>query len=118
LEYIELGQPNENPPDKFDSQFEQDVTTVLREKGLNVWTQYPSANFFIDLVVSDGENSIAVECDGPYHDESQSQIIHDAERQKILERAGWQFIRIPYRLWQQRQDLMTEKIYTLLQQIK
>lgn len=116
LEYIEKGAFNENPPDKFDSKFEQDVAEELRTRGLNVWTQYPSANFLIDLVVSDGKNSIAVECDGPYHDESQSQIIHDAERQKILERAGWQFVRIPSRLWYQQKEEMVEKVITLLHQ--
>ncbi len=118
LEYIESGLPNENPKDKFDSQFEQDVTGALREKGLDVWTQYPTANFLIDLVVSDGQNSIAVECDGPYHEETQLQIVQDAERQRILERAGWQFVRIPYRLWQQQKELMLDKVTKLLEQSK
>lgn len=116
LEYIESGLPNANPPDKFDSKFEQEVAEAFRARGLNVWTQYPSANFFIDLVVSDGKNSVAVECDGPYHDESQSQIIRDAERQRILERAGWQFVRIPSRLWTQQQDVMVKRVLTLLNQ--
>lgn len=116
LEYIEGGTFNENPSDKFDSKFEQDVAEELRTQGLNVWTQYPSANFIIDLVVSDGKNSVAVECDGPYHNESQSQIIRDAERQKILERAGWQFVRIPSRLWYQQKNEIVEEIIALLNQ--
>ena len=45
------------------------------------------------MVVSDGKNQLAVECDGDrYH--PAEQIPNDLARQAVLERAGWRFVRI------------------------
>lgn len=101
--------------DKFDSYFEQDVAETLIKLGFSVWPQYESAGFFIDLVVGDGKNYIAVECDGPTHFElEEKQNYKDIWRQEILQRAGWRFIRIPYRSWELDRDGCIRKIEDLL----
>lgn len=88
---------------QVDSQFEADVATALRERGLRVLHQYPACGFSIDLVAEREEDQVrvAVECDGErYHlDEHGLLKIEDIERQAILERAGWHVVRLPYRKW-------------------
>ena len=53
------------PRDVFESKFEEQVAQALERSGFKVWPQYEAAGFYIDLVVYDGKNWIAVECDGP-----------------------------------------------------
>lgn len=111
----------ENPPvdtiprDIFDSKFEEQVARALELAGLKVWPQYQAAGFYIDLVVGDGKNWVAVECDGPTHFEmKEGQNFYDVWRQGILERAGWKFLRIPCREWERDSDKQIEKVKTLL----
>ncbi len=76
-----------------DSPFEQLVLQRLVAAGYRVRTQYPVGAYRIDLVVEGQKRRLAVECDGERwhtHDELQ----HDLERQAILERLGWVFVRI------------------------
>lgn len=102
---------NTVPQDKFDSKFEKEVADELSQLGLMVWPQFEAAGFFIDLVVGDGKKYIAIECDGPSHyDLKDRQNYHDVWRQGILERAGWRFVRIPYRRWEQDRQSELEKI--------
>ena len=48
----------------------------------------------LDLVAVCGGRSVAIECDGERWHSGESKIREDMERQTILERLGWQFIRI------------------------
>lgn len=41
-----------------------------------------------------GEKKIAIECDGELYHSGYEKIKEDMERQSILERLGWRFIRI------------------------
>lgn len=107
----------ETSPDKtlaiseFDSKFEQDVAKTLQMKGYKVWPQYESAGFYIDMVIGDGENFIAIECDGPTHfNHDERNNYEDIRRQRILERAGWRFFRIPLRDWERDREGILEKI--------
>jgi len=100
----------------FDSQFEKQVAQALEREGMKVWPQFEAAGFSIDLVVGDGKNWIAVECDGPAHfDMEKHQNFYDVWRQGILERAGWRFIRISSREWEHDSDAQIEKIHQFLQ---
>ena len=72
----------------------------LRSSGYRVFTQYESAGFNIDLVVSDGRRSLGVECDGPRHFlPDGTQKPDDVARHLLLKRAGWELVRIPYYGW-------------------
>ncbi|NEW82481.1 MAG: AAA family ATPase [Mariniphaga sp.] len=85
-----------NQPEPFDSWFEVDVFNDIVNKGYSVKPQYEVAKgkYRIDLVVffPDG-TKIAIECDGDkWHGAEKYQ--DDMMRQKVLERVGWQFIRV------------------------
>jgi len=70
-------------------------------------------------VVGDGEDFIAVECDGPSHyDLDTKQNYHDVWRQKILERAGWRFARISYYEWENAREKCIERITSNLAKLK
>jgi len=79
---------------KTDSPFEKKVLRRLRKEGYRVTPQWEVGAYRIDLVVegSDG-TKLAVECDGErYH--PPEKLEEDMERQAILERLGWIFVRI------------------------
>jgi very-short-patch-repair endonuclease len=75
------------------SGFELAVFDALVKRGYQVIPQVESSGFFIDMVV-EGENDrrLALECDGDqYH--GPEKWAEDFGRQRVLERAGWQFWR-------------------------
>ena len=76
-----------------DSVFEKLVLQRLIAAGYRVHPQWPVGARRIDLVVEGLTKRLAVECDGEkWH--TPEQLQHDLERQSILERLGWVFIRI------------------------
>ncbi len=83
-------------PDPFESWFEVDVYNDIVTNNYSVIPQYEVAKgrYRIDLValLSNGVK-IAIECDGDkFHGAAQFQ--NDLMRQRVLERCGWQFVRI------------------------
>jgi very-short-patch-repair endonuclease len=82
----------------FESQFERDVFEVISAKGFHVRTQVcvgdpVNHRYRIDLVVEGMQGRLAVECDGDqWHGPQRYE--QDMARQRDLERAGWQFVRI------------------------
>jgi hypothetical protein len=63
------------------------------EDHFRVLPQYKVGSYRIDLVVVGTGKRLAVECDGErYHGSEKLQ--EDMERQAILERLGWQFVRV------------------------
>jgi very-short-patch-repair endonuclease len=78
---------------KTESPFEREVLEHLARAGYRVRAQWPVGAYRIDLVVEGAGKRIAVECDGDrFHPPEKWE--EDLERQRILERLGWQFIRI------------------------
>jgi very-short-patch-repair endonuclease len=83
---------------KFDSQFERDIFELVIAKGFHVRTQVcvgdpANHRYRIDLVVEGMQGRLAVECDGDeWHGPDRYE--QDMARQRDLERAGWQFVRI------------------------
>ena len=83
----------QKPLEPFDSWFEADVALELLRKRLHVFSQYKVGFKRIDLVVESGNQRLAIECDGDYwHGAEQYEA--DMERQRQLERCGWEFFRI------------------------
>lgn len=83
-----------NIKDKSDSPFESEVATYLISKGYNLTQQWKVGAYRIDMVISYQNKKIALECDGERHHSSDEQVKKDMERQSILERLGWTFIRL------------------------
>jgi len=83
---------------KFDSQFERDIFGIVVAKGFHVRTQVcvgdpANHRYRIDLVVEGMQGRLSVECDGDeWHGPDRYE--QDMARQRDLERAGWQFVRI------------------------
>ncbi len=82
-----------NPPAPFDSWFEVDVALVLLRRNFIVLPQHEVAGKRIDLVVEGGQARLAVECDGD-HWHGADQYEADMQRQRQLERCGWEFFRV------------------------
>jgi very-short-patch-repair endonuclease/KaiC/GvpD/RAD55 family RecA-like ATPase len=104
---------------KVDSQFEADVSDALRARGVDVRHQYPACGFFIDLMCEFDGVQLAVECDGElYHLDEHGQLrIEDLERQAIIERAGWNVLRIPYRSWRSGPTAEIERVLARLHEL-
>lgn len=83
---------------RFDSEFEGKVFERITAKGYHVRTQVAVGDplnhrYRIDLVVEGMQGRLAVECDGDkWHGPERYE--QDMARQRDLERAGWQFVRI------------------------
>jgi very-short-patch-repair endonuclease len=82
-----------NPPKPFDSWFEVDVALEILRKNYIVLSQHEVAGKRIDLVVQGGQSRLAVECDGDnWHGTDRYE--EDMQRQRQLERCGWEFFRV------------------------
>ncbi len=78
---------------RTESPFEREVLEWLSERGYRVRTQWPVGSYRIDLVVEGEHGRVAIECDGDrWH--PIEKIPEDLERQAVLERLGWRFLRI------------------------
>lgn len=77
-----------------ESPFEKEVCQYLQKEGFRFEQQWKAGAYRIDIVVFYGDNRVAVECDGARYHSSAEKIQEDMERQTILERLGWRFIRI------------------------
>lgn len=89
---------SEEAEQRFDSNFERAVFRRITDKGFHVRTQVcvgdpTNHRYRIDLVVEGMQGRLAVECDGDeWHGPDRYES--DMARQRDLERAGWQFVRI------------------------
>ncbi|TJX15137.1 DUF559 domain-containing protein [Tissierella creatinini] len=99
---------------KAESDFELKVMTTLLNKGYKVYSQWPVGAYRIDMVVEDGDNRIALECDGErWH--TQDDLSKDLKRQAILERLGWRFIRIRGSAYYRNPDKTMDWLYSELE---
>ena len=79
---------------KADSPFEVAVASYLSLRGYHLVQQWEVGAYRLDMVVISGKNTVAIECDGERWHSGEAKIREDMERQTILERLGWRFIRI------------------------
>jgi very-short-patch-repair endonuclease len=78
---------------RVESPFEREVVQRLTNAGYRVRTQHSVGAYRIDIVVEGLRDRLAVECDGDrYH--RLEDLQKDIERQQILERLKWKFVRI------------------------
>ena len=79
---------------KADSPFEIGVAQALVNRGYKLIQQWKVGAYRLDMVVVCGKKTVAIECDGERYHSGEAKIREDMERQTILERLGWRFIRI------------------------
>jgi len=78
---------------RSESPMETAVIQRVVTAGYSVTPQFEVGGYRIDLVVGSDRRRLAVECDGDrFH--TQDDLQHDLERQALLERLGWRFVRI------------------------
>jgi len=86
------------------------------ESHYNVIPQFHVGAYRIDLVVTGNGRRLAVECDGErYHGPEKLQ--EDAERQAILERLGWKFVRIRGSLFFRDEDRALKPMFGRLAEL-
>jgi hypothetical protein len=84
------------PTGECQTDLARSVATELRERGCDLWPNFPAAGFTLDLVAGQQHRYVAVVCDSleRRHDPVDALTMH-----RILCRAGWKLSRIPQRSW-------------------
>jgi len=102
-----------------ESQFERNVGLRIHERGYRIIPQFEpfGANSYrIDFVIEGDRSRLAVECDGPHHDEPE-RITQDMVRQRQLERCGWTFWRLAASAFYANPDAALESLWRKLSQM-
>ena len=89
--YLQLAAEVEK---KSESPFELAVGKTLVAAGYHLVQQWEVGAYRIDMVAIYNGERVAIECDGDQYHSGEEKIREDMERQTILERLGWRFIRI------------------------
>lgn len=98
---------------RTESPFEKAVLKRLLNAGYRVKTQWQVGYFRIDMVVEGDGKRLALECDGDrWH--PIEKLAEDVERQAILERLGWQFVRIRGSAFYRNPDRVMETVFSRL----
>jgi very-short-patch-repair endonuclease len=102
--------------ERTESIFEERVLRRLMEAHYNVLPQFHVGTYRIDLVITGNGRRLAVECDGE-RDHGPEKLQEDAERQAILERLGWRFVRIRGSLFFRDEDRALEPMFGRLAEL-
>ena len=89
---------------KKDSKAELSVSRILESNGIDFKFQYPIGPYKADFLLGE---SIVLEIDGPHHKEQQE---YDSNRNKYMERMGYDVIRLPIRLFALAPDAVAEQL--------
>lgn len=103
------------PPAPFESWFEVDVALELLHRGYVVTPQFEVAGKRIDLVVEGDHARLAVECDGDYW-HGIDQYEKDMQRQRQLERCGWEFFRVRESAFYADKDSALQNLWSMLEE--
>ncbi|MCC6264843.1 MAG: AAA family ATPase [Bryobacterales bacterium] len=103
------------PPSPFDSWFEVDVALELLRRKFTVLAQHECAGKRIDLVIEGGQARLAVECDGDnWH--GPDRFEEDMQRQRQLERCGWEFFRVRESAFYADRDASLQLLWPMLEE--
>ncbi|HVI21521.1 MAG TPA: AAA domain-containing protein, partial [Bacillus sp. (in: firmicutes)] len=98
----------------FDSPFEEQVYSQLRNLGYEVTTQVGMSGYRIDLAIIHPQDSskyvLGIECDGAMYHSSTNAKERDVYRQNYLESRGWTIERIWSRNWWKNPSAEIERI--------
>nr|EDZ38297.1 MAG: DNA helicase [Leptospirillum sp. Group II '5-way CG'] len=101
---------------KTESPFEREVLKRLTDAGYNVRSQWQAGYYRIDMVVEGSGKRLAIECDGDrYH--PMEKLVEDMDRQSVLERLGWQFVRIRGSAFYRDPEIAMRPVFTRLAEI-
>ena len=100
--------------EKSESPFEVAVAKALVGRGYHLIQQWKVGTYRLDMVAICGRKYVAIECDGERYHNGEAKIREDMERQTILERLGWRFIRIRGSDYFRNPDKAMERVITEL----
>jgi very-short-patch-repair endonuclease len=101
---------------RAESPFEREVMQRLISAGYRVKPQHVVGAYRIDIVVEGLRDRLAVECDGDrYH--RLEDLQKDIERQQILERLKWKFVRIRGSRFYRNREAAMEPVFERLRQL-
>lgn len=103
---------------KADSVFEVQVANKLISEGYHIIQQYPVGAYRLDIVVLCANKKVVIECDGERYHSGEEKIREDMQRQAILERIGWRFIRIRGSQFFKNPDETMQNVITQLNDLK
>ncbi len=99
-----------------ESPFESRVIECLIRRGFLVRSQVRVGFYRIDIVVEGSSGKLAIECDGErWH--TQDNLAEDLGRQAVLERLGWQFVRIRGSLFFRDAEAALAPVYARLEEL-
>ncbi len=99
-----------------DSPFESEVCKALVRRGYeDIQQQFPVGTYRIDIAILRGRQRIAIECDGERWHSGEQKLLEDLERQTVLERLGWKFIRIRGSRYYAGKEACLEEVYSKLE---
>ena len=102
---------------KPESAFEREVVKRLTEAGFRTSLRMSVGHCRIDMVVEgEEEKRLAVECDGDRYRSLES-LADDTARQAILERLGWQFVRIRGSAFYRDPEAALQRVFDRLQEM-
>ena len=105
---------NEEIEKKSESPFEASVARTLTSRGYHLIQQWEVGAYRLDMVAVCGKKCVAIECDGERWHSGEAKIREDMERQTILERIGWRFIRIRGSEYYRNPDATMERVISEL----
>ena len=94
-----------------ESPFEEAVGKSLVAAGYHIVQQWQVGAYRIDMVALFESKKVAIECDGDRFHNGDEKIRADMERQAILERIGWRFIRIRGSEYYRNPEIAMNRIY-------
>jgi very-short-patch-repair endonuclease len=102
---------------RAESELERQVLRHLVQLNHRVRPQWQVGHYRIDLVVEGGGKRLAVECDGDrWH--PPEKLAEDLERQAILERLGWTFVRVRGTEFFRHPDRALQPVFEMLQRLE
>ena len=101
------------PFDLPDPEFTGQVLRALRKRGYRVEAGHDAGAWRLDMVVRARGRAAAIECDGSGR-EDEDAIRRNMERQTVLERAGWKFVRVRSADWFRRPEKTLERVCEVL----
>ncbi len=102
---------------RAESELERQVLRYLIQSNYRIRLQWSVGHYRIDLVVEGGGKRLAIECDGDrWH--PPEKLAEDLERQAILERLGWTFVRVRGTEFFRDPDRALEPVFEMLQRLE
>lgn len=97
------------PLDMPDPEFTGQVLRALRRRGYRVEVGHDAGAWRLDMVVRARGRAAAIECDGSGREDEEA-VRNDMERQTVLERAGWKFVRVRSADWFRHPEKTLERV--------